>query len=196
MCCRYAYKAGTLSEADLLADRTVSEVKTFTSGEIHPSDSAVIVRADPKDGALLADVMPWGFIGFRKDLLINARAETALEKKTFADSVLHRRCVIPASHFYEWDSKKVKNTFFLPKEETLFMAGFYNMFDNSDRFIILTTEANESMKPVHDRMPLILSKSRVRDWIFDDTCVKDLLKEKPPALERKPEYEQLAFFSY
>ena len=79
--------------------------------------------------------MQWGFPQYqKKGLLINARAETALERKSFRDSVLHRRCVIPARHFYEWDSDKNKVTFFRKDAAVVYMAGFYNRFGDEERF--------------------------------------------------------------
>lgn len=87
--------------------------------------------------------MLWGFPQYqKKGLLINARAETVLEKKMFRESVLHRRCVIPARQFYEWDAEKNKAAFREKNESVMFMAGFYNRFSDGDRFIILTTGAN------------------------------------------------------
>ncbi len=74
----------------------------------------------------------------------------------FRDSVLHRRCIIPAKHFYEWDSDKNKVTFLRKDKSVLYMAGFYNCFQGEDRFIIITTQANTSVQKVHNRMPLIL----------------------------------------
>ena len=57
---------------------------------------------------LMAEEMSWGFPQYqKKGLLINARAETALERKMFRDSVLHRRCIIPAKQFYEWDQGRL-----------------------------------------------------------------------------------------
>ena len=56
----------------------------------------------------MAEEMSWGFPQYqKKGLLINARAETALERKMFRDSVLHRRCIIPAKQFYEWDQGRL-----------------------------------------------------------------------------------------
>ena len=106
--------------------------------------------------------MHWGFPQYqKKGLLINARAETALERRTFCDSVRHRRCIIPAKHFYEWDSDKNKVTFFREDRPILFMAGFYNWFQNEECFMILTTQANASVSPVHNRMPVVLDESKL-----------------------------------
>lgn len=74
------------------------------------------------------------------------------------------------------------------------MAGFCNRFDNVDRFVILTTAANGSMSPVHERMPLILSEGEIKDWILDDTRIREFLKKESPILSRSQEFEQLSLF--
>ena len=60
--------------------------------------------------------------------------------------------------------------------------------------MILTTEANPSVSPVHDRMPLILEESEVRDWILEDGLIEYYLAKKPGELRREQEYEQLSLF--
>ena len=60
--------------------------------------------------------------------------------------------------------------------------------------MILTTKANASMKPVHDRMPLILEEKEIAPWIFDDKKAEDLLHKTPCLLERRSDYEQLTMF--
>ena len=139
--------------------------------------------------------MHWGFPQYqKKGLLINARAETALERKTFRESVLHRRCVIPARHFYEWDFDKNKVTFFREDRPVLFMAGFYNRFQDDERFIILTTQANASVSPVHNRMPLVLDEGELEDWVYDDKFTEYALHKTSPELWREQEYEQQSLF--
>ena len=139
--------------------------------------------------------MAWGFPQYqKKGLLINARAETVLERKMFRDSALHRRCIIPAKHFYEWDADKNKVTFLMEDQSAIFMAGFYNRFQDEDRFIILTTQANESVSPVHHRMPLILDRNELENWVYDDTFLEFALHKTPPQLERRQEYEQQNLF--
>ncbi|MDY5986416.1 SOS response-associated peptidase [Sporofaciens sp. SGI.106] len=121
----------------------------------------------------IPEEMSWGFPQYqKKGLLINASAETALERKSFRDSVMHRRCIIPAKQFYEWDSDKNKVTFLRENQPVLFMAGFYDRFQDEDHFIILTTQANESVSPVHHRMPLILEKSK---YLFNENVFFDIL---------------------
>ena len=139
--------------------------------------------------------MHWGFPQYqKKGLLINARAETALERRTFCDSVRHRRCIIPAKHFYEWDSDKNKITFFREDRPVLFMAGFYNRFQNEERFMILTTQANASVNPVHNRMPVVLDESELEDWVYDDKFTEYVLHKTPPEFRREQEYEQQSLF--
>lgn len=105
-----------------------------------------------------------------------------LRKKTFRESILSRRCVIPSSGFYEWDSDKHKFLFKRKEEEILYMAGIYNFFQEECRFVILTTAANESMEDIHNRMPVVLTKEEVEPWILDNNYTSKILQQVPPAL--------------
>ncbi len=179
-----------------LASFSDEELHLNKYGDIHPSESGpVLVGAG---GKLKARAMRWGFPSTRsKQLLINARAETALVRPTFAESVRRRRCVIAAAGFYEWDAKKTKVSYFLPGERTIYMAGFYKRFDGEERFVILTTEANESVRDVHERMPVILARSEVAEWVFSDVRTEEFLGRKGPVLKAVwpvEEYEQLKLF--
>ena len=73
------------------------------------------------------------------------------------------------------------------------MAGFCDWFENERRFVILTTDANESMRKVHERMPLILEKEQLSDW-FDDRKMEEILNQIPVQLKREAEYEQQSLF--
>lgn len=179
-----------------IADWVSPAARSYRPGEVRPSDRAVILKAGKEKSEIHADTMAWGFFSFDNKLLINARAESATEKKSFAGSVLRRRCIIPAGYFHEWDKNKTKYSFSLTNGASLYMAGFYNLFGNSNRFIILTTQANDSMAPVHDRMPLLLPEDQVRKWIWQDDLIMEYLAARPPELSRKTEYEQLTLFDY
>ena len=117
-----------------------------------------------------------------------------MEKPMFRDAVLHRRVVIPASWFYEWDRNKQKHTFSRRNGDALFMAGCYRKYEDGDRFVILTTQANASMEPVHDRMPLILEREEAVDWLLENGMTEGLLRKLPPLLERRAEYGQMSLF--
>ncbi|MBQ6588375.1 MAG: SOS response-associated peptidase family protein [Butyrivibrio sp.] len=149
--------------------------------------------ADQGNGIRVTNMF-WGLEGKDKKLVINARAESALDKQMFADSMAHRRCVMPAEGFYEWDRDKNKVTFYRSDKRPIYLAGFYGMSNNRDSFVILTTKANESMIKVHDRMPLMIEKGRVRDWLYDIDAAKEMLAMDMPLLESKREYEQLSLF--
>lgn len=160
--------------------------------DIRPSDSAVVISR--KNQMLVPERMNWGFPGFQgKGLLINARAEGVLDKKMFRESVLYRRCVIPAKGFYEWNRQKEKSSF-ETSEPILFMAGCFKQFQGQNRFVILTTEANASVQMIHERMPLILEPHEVRDWILDDGATEFLLHKTPILLKRQSDYEQMSLF--
>lgn len=161
-------------------------------GEVRPADKSLIICGKQKN--LTTDSMQWGFQSLSgSGLLINARAESVIDKPTFRDSILQRRCVIPASCFFEWNKNKEKVTFKRKDSSALYMAGCYQRYEDGNRFVILTTGANESMKPVHDRMPVILEKSEIENWVFDDTFMRYALSRIPSELMREQEYEQQSF---
>lgn len=189
MCGRF-YSDKEIAESILrMAGGTSREVNIPKTGDIYPSQQALILSGREPD--FYAETMSWGFPRFDgKGLLINARAETAPEKKTFKEAVLHHRCIIPTRHFYEWDRDKNKVAFRYEDKSPLFMAGFYRRFEEGERFIIITTQANESMQPVHDRMPLILPENQLRDWIYDQEAALQMLAQPSPLLRSVREEEQ------
>ena len=143
---------------------------------------------------LAAEILQWGFLGFEKGrLLINARAESVLTRPTFSESFRSRRCVIPAAGFYEWDSKKEKVIFTLPDKPVLYLAGIFRPYGPEKRFVILTREANASMLPVHDRMPLILTSEEAALWVKDVSEAESILTKVLPQLRAERPYEQLTF---
>lgn len=192
MCCRYYFDEDTAKHIKAIVN-AVSPAAEFRTGIIRPSDSASLITG--RGPGFCAEDMRWGFPSYVSgQLMINARAETVLEKKSFSDSVLKRRCVIAAKHFYEWDRSKQKVTFTVPGRPFIYMAGIYNRFEDGDRFTVLTTAANGTMVPVHDRMPLILAEDQIKDWIYDPGMTAELLSQPGPKLQRYQEYEQLSLF--
>lgn len=154
------------------------------TGEIFPTNIVPILSCDSN---IKPELSIWGFPKFHsKGVIINSRAETAIDKPTFRKSLLERRCVIPSTGFYEWkqDASKKKYKFNLAESENLYMAGIWNEFKNEKRFVILTTAANNSMVDIHNRMPIVLQKEKIEDWIIDTDYAMMLLNEEQPVLER------------
>jgi putative SOS response-associated peptidase YedK len=109
----------------------------------------------------------WGFRPGGRELLINVRAETA--RKRFKSMLEARRCLVPADGFYEWKGPREdrRPIWFHPSQGELFLfAGLYEEpRDGPPTFTVLTTAANETVAPIHDRMPLILTPERARAWL-------------------------------
>ena len=198
MCGRYYVDDDTAREIEKLIRQVDEKMRKaenihLQAGDIHPSEVAPVIAADHKD--LCCRWQRWGFPGFNsKQLIFNARSESALEKKMFKESAEHRRVVVPATWFYEWNKSKEKNIFYREDQPVLYMAGLYNHYHYEDRFVILTTAANKSMKPVHDRMPLLLEKEEIHKWLFDDGCTDNFLQKIPALLERRTDFEQMSLF--
>lgn len=195
MCGRYFFDGEIAKEIEDELELSPGLI-TAGAGDITPAMSPVVISADRGGGSseLRVSDMFWGVVGKDKKFVINARAESALEKPMFSDSVATRRLVIPATGFYEWDKEKNKVTFYKKDKSPIYLAGFYQLSDNKDSFVILTTAANDSMIRIHDRMPLMIEKSAVKDWIFDLDAAKEMLKMDMPLLESHQEYEQMKLF--
>ncbi|MDD3169409.1 MAG: SOS response-associated peptidase [Eubacteriales bacterium] len=184
MCGRYTFFTDKeLQEVDEIIDQISNEIQleNIKTGEIFPTNLAPVFV--PQDDFVIPRLMVWGFPNFRnKGVIINARSETAREKKLFGSSLEKRKCVIPSTGFYEWNAEKKKFLFNMPDSGMLYMAGIYNQFDGKDRFVILTTGANASVSEVHDRMPVIVPKDRIRNWIFDNDSTDAFLYGQQPYL--------------
>ena len=196
MCGRYFWDndAEEAFEEDFpeLAGMARLQEKVLRTADYTPAmEAAAVVGAA---GTLAADILKWGFISFDKGrLLINARAESVRTKQTFAESFAARRCVLPAAGFYEWDKKKEKVIFRSPDRPILYLAGIYRPYGDEKRFVILTREANASMLPVHDRMPLILTREEVEPWVCDAGRAASALMKELPLLKAERPNEQLTF---
>jgi putative SOS response-associated peptidase YedK len=112
---------------------------------------------------------------------INAKAETITEKPFFRSSYKNKRCLIPANGFYEWKGSKGHKQpyYFKLEEDKLFaFAGLWDHWENEDKIIesctIITTSANEVMKPIHNRMPVMLKPDNYDKWLHEGD--KTLLK--------------------
>lgn len=114
--------------------------------------------------------------------MINARGETIHQKSSFRDSFQKRRCLVLADGFYEWkklDEGKQPMWITLTDHRQFYMAGIYSFWQHPEgerlqTFSIITTSPNALMRPIHDRMPVILPENLVDDWL-DPTMETELL---------------------
>lgn len=151
------------------------------------------------EGARHVKQLRWGLVpSWAKDTsmsgrLINARSETVHEKPAFREAFKRRRSLIPADGFYEWqrrDGHSQPYYFMMNNERPFALAGLWDRWSGPDGEVlescaILTTEANEVLRPVHDRMPVILSIDDYDLWLDADPrkldSAKELLRPYPAA---------------
>ena len=160
-----------------------------------------VVRPNRDTGAREFALLRWGLIPFwAKDpkfgySTINARAEEAAAKPAFRDALKKRRCHVPADAFYEWQRIDPKNkrpfAFAMKSGEPYVFAGLWDRWQGKENetletFTILTTDPNELMEPVHNRMPVIVEPKDYERWLDPETKARppiDLLR--PYTADRK-----------
>ena len=180
---------------------------------IAPTENALAMVS--RDGIHQPKWLRWGLIPPWADSptigtrMINARSETVLEKGAVKNAYKKRRCVIPASGFFEWrdeypqadlfdetpKGKPFKQPlFFYPTMDPLFaLAGMWEQWTSKDKqtsyetFTILTTKPNGIVEPIHDRMPVILHAGSFDRWLSDDSG-EDLLPLLSPIEDSAIDY--------
>lgn len=202
MCGRFTLSATPHEVEELFA---LIDLETFPPRyNIAPTQPVLVVLSGPPrdPGSNLPDrqaaLVRWGLIpSWAKNLadmplLINARAETVLEKAAFKTAMRHRRVLVPTTGFYEWRRDgKTKQAFFIrPKGGGLIaFAGLMETFSDPggseiDTAAILTTAANDGLADIHDRMPVVISREDFARWLDCRTQeprdVLDLLKPAQP----------------
>lgn len=159
-------------------------LEDLKSGEIFPTNKTPVIIGADSEPALTG--MKWGYqFSYMKNIIINSRIETISEKNMFKGSVDTKRCIIPAQGFYEWQKvgkEKFKKSITIDAEQIISFGGLYTDITNKDNqlercFVIITRAANDSMKEVHDRMPLIISKEMEMEWLDPQIKFTDILNE-------------------
>ena len=164
---------------------------------VAPTQYVPVVVADT-NGARLLTRMRWGLVprwATNSDVgsvMINARAETAVYKPSFAESFRQRRCIVPADGFYEWQRKSGGRQPYLLRLQggkPFAFAGLWDVWRGSNgtllkTFTILTTTSNAVVETIHDRMPVILGRQRCEEWLMAGSNVGTLtgLCEPYPAV--------------
>ena len=193
MCGRYFIDGDDLPEElerilkELNRKNTPKNLKT--SGEIFPSD-VVPVLANSRRQDVQPFAMRWGYSFPGGRPVINARAETAAEKPLFRDGMRQRRCLIPASSYFEWERRegqKIKYAIRPAGAEMLYLAGIYHL-ENYDgavvpSFAIRTRSAAPESAFIHDRMPVILPPDCARDWLKVENRADEVLRRALQEME-------------
>lgn len=176
---------------------------SLKQGELFPGDTAPVIAPD-KNRRRSMFPMKWGFFQslpqtpalgvqlgmdsllpdfpqeeMKGRLVFNARSESASTKPLFADSMRNRRCVIPASCYYEWDHRHnmEKYRFSMRNDPVMYLAGLYRVRDGAAEFTVLTREAAGGTEAFHDRMPVIAPHSLIGQWLDPSSPPKALLEE-------------------
>src|SRR5262249_8129107 len=145
---------------------------------VAPSQLVPVVRLGA-DGGRQLELLRWGLVpSWAKDekigySLINARSETVAEKPSFRSAFKQRRCLVLESGFYGWaprDGKKQPWLFGLQGAEPFAFAGLWERWEKGEgdpleTCTIITTEANDTVRPVHNRMPVILPHDSLAAWL-------------------------------
>ena len=192
MCGRYAAYRSLEEIRRIFA--TVNPLPNFApTWNMAPTRSAPVVRLHPQSGARHLDLLRWGLVPhWARDLKsvrqpINARSETAATAPMFRDALARRRCLVPIDAFYEWqvqetkdDAKASKIPYAIVRADgqPLAAAGLWEGWRGPEgevirSFTILTTAANDALRPLHERMPVILEVADFPLWLGEGGATGD-----------------------
>lgn len=177
MCGRFAQD---LSDEELIELTNVSKITPVFKSRynIAPSQKVLILRKENDKTEFVE--MTWGLLpswakaDSELKAQINARSETAKEKPMFRNAFKDKRCIIPISGFYEWDSTKTPHYIKAKNNKPILLAGIWDRSYKGEGFTILTCAPNSLMKDIHNRMPVILDSEEVSIWL-NSANVENLL---------------------
>ena len=180
MCGRYSLEArpDEIAKAFDLAETFAFEARY----NIAPTQSVPVVRVDNDSGRRRVATIRWGLTSHPGNPrpLINARSETVDRKPSFRSAFRSRRCLVPATGFFEWQKLGSAKTPFHIQRADRGLFAFAGIWDEAvlgdgsaiEAFAILTTEPNRIMSPIHDRMPVILASEAWATWLESDTTAE------------------------
>lgn len=183
----YIETAGNSPLKDRMASRLGKEYRG--TGEIRPTDMAAVI-APSASGAKTVFPMVWGYHipGIQRPV-VNARAESAKDKPSFQADWRRHRCIIPASYYFEWEHiacpngrMKTGNKYAIRPHGSAMtcLAGLYRIEEEHGLkypvFTVLTREPGEALSHIHNRMPVILPKDRIDDWIKPDADPDEIVR--------------------
>lgn len=157
-----------------------AEIRIGQLKEINIAPTNKIISLNNGNGIVLS-INSWGIkFGEKSPLIFNSRIETIKEKAYWKRLYTNNRCIVPMTAFYEWQKVKTKKQpykIFLPKQKLFFVAGLYHLDKDKQKYIsLITTPPNDFMKDIHNRMPVILKKEHVLNYLHDkeadlDYCI-------------------------
>ncbi len=177
MCGRYGFTKPEKLKAQFLTDNELVNFKPRYN--IAPSQTLPVIVHENNNHI---EMMRWGLIPYwAKDMsvgykMINARAESVAEKPSYKKSLSMRRCLVPATGFIEWKTTKegkIPFYFQLKNEDVFAFAGLFDVWHDTEgkeirSYTIITTDANAIVEPIHERMPVMLTKEKERTWLDPD----------------------------
>jgi putative SOS response-associated peptidase YedK len=192
MCGRFAITLPDDAMAALFDAVPANDLPHIPNYNVCPTNQIHTVTSD--DGHRRLRPMRWGFIPHwyktpaDGPLLINARAETIAEKPAFRAACRERRCLIPASGFYEWtkdeEGKRLPWYIHPAEGEILAFAGVWQVWDKGGEPLntcaIVTTDANKAMSKIHHRMPVVLARNDWAKWLGEEGKGAATLMHAPP----------------
>lgn len=184
-------------------DASFEEDVDFTHFNIAPTATVPVILNEDRG---IFQLVKWGILPTWMEKqrkmtgLINVRSETVLEKPTWKKSFEERRCIIPATSFFEWEKAEGKKLPYLIKMKDgkpfcfagVWAPGKDEKGNSVPTFAILTTEANGLLKKIHDRMPVILDEDDMETWLSYDANVDSLMKMMVPYDAKKMEMHRVS----
>lgn len=204
MCGRYTLYI-TPTDLSLRYNALNNNIKFSPKNEIYPGENAPVITIDNNSDKKQLSLFNWGFSpSYTNKKIINARAETIDQKKTFEKPFKNKKCIIPATSFFEWKNKgknKIKHEIYLKNEKIFSLAGIYDKFTDKNGnkitcYTIITTNANKALEDIHNRMPVIITKEKEDFWLksSDYSKLKDLLTSYNQEMKIENENDQLSLF--
>ena len=160
-------------------------LRYFRQNEVFPGATMPLLYGSY--AAVRAHLSKWGIemkAGMKTQLLINARSETVEEKPMFREAFANRRAVLPVSGYYEW-SNGVKYRIFSGNGEAMLLGCLENIDSTGvRRHVILTTQAAGIPAEIHSRMPLLIPRGQLENWLYETDYARCRIRESPELFVR------------
>lgn len=198
MCGRFAFYSPSEATAALFGVSASMQVQPRYN--IAPTQYIAAIREDSNQERELV-MLRWGLVPFwAKDpsignRMINARAETIAEKPSYRAAFRHRRCFVLADGFYEWHRQNDTKTPYyisLASQEPFALAGLWESWtdkqsgESLQTTTLITTEANEFMRPLHHRMPVVMQAATAGEWLAGSEELLQQAADRTPAMQAWP----------